>query len=245
MPRGGTLAISSAMVSSAGIPGAFHEKVNAADYVCIRISDTGSGMDDKTKKALFEPFFTTRQEKGHRGLGLSTVYAIVTQSNGFIQIDTQEGRGTTVNLFFPAALATPAEKPVSKPAEVKTTHGTILLVEDEPGLRAILIKLLERSGYRVIDSGEPAGILSELLTNKPHIDLLLTDVIMPGMNGKQLSESLERAYPGLKVLFMSGYPADVLGAHGIIPDEIHFLSKPFTNQRLIEKIEELISGEKK
>ncbi|RPJ09058.1 MAG: hypothetical protein EHM28_02580, partial [Spirochaetaceae bacterium] len=139
MPKGGTLSISTYMVKAKDLPEAFAEKATVTDYVCIRITDTGSGMDDKTKTSLFEPFFTTRQNEGHRGLGLSTVYSIIIQNQGFIHVDTSEGQGTTVRLFIPGVLnqSEAAEKPATL---MDFSSKTILVVEDEPDLRTILIR---------------------------------------------------------------------------------------------------------
>jgi PAS domain S-box-containing protein len=199
-------------------------------FVRLQVTDTGSGMDAETRERIFEPFFSTKS--GGSGLGLATVYGIVTQSGGQISLSTAPGRGTTFELYFPAAAGAGPIRPA--PGEVTGLEGdeTILLVEDEGPVRELVMELLESHGYTVLAAATPAEALEISGREQGRLDLLLTDVVMPGMNGRELAEQLLAKEPGLRVLFTSGYPADQLIRHGIAEAVAAFIEKPYLPDEL-------------
>jgi PAS domain S-box-containing protein len=209
--------------------------VAAGEFVTLSVRDTGHGMSREVAAHIFEPFFTTKEEGKGTGLGLATVYGIVTQSGGAIELDTRPGRGTTFNLHLPAAAEAcePVER--SHPDEAQG-RGTVLLVEDEDPVRAILGKSLEASGYRVIEARSGAEALRVLRGKTAQVDVVLTDIVMPGMSGLVLSETVSTEWPGTPVLFMSGHAADAIARHGFDPTRARFLQKPFSTQTLCREL---------
>ena len=207
------------------------------EYVRLAVSDDGCGMDAETLAHLFEPFFTTKGVGRGTGLGLATLYGVVQQNRGFIHVSSAPGRGTTFTLYWPrhrdkgapAALAGPAE-PASR------GHETVLLVEDEPALLHLGATMLEKLGYRVLAADTPGEAIRLAEEHAGAIHLLMTDVVMPEMNGRDLARRLLSLYPNLKRLFMSGYTASVIAPHGVLDDGVHFLQKPFALQELAAKI---------
>ena len=213
--------------------------------VHLTISDTGCGMEESIRERVFEPFFTTKGIGKGTGLGLSTVYGIVRQNDGAIQVSSHPGLGTTFELDFPMALE--GEIAEAAPAKSKLkpeAAGTILLAEDEPAVRGLVRETLRQLGYTVLEAGDGYEALKLLEQHKAEIQLLLTDVIMPLMNGQELAERLRAIRPGMKVLYMSGYTNDVLAFHGIEP-EIDFIQKPFTSSDLAEKLERVLATAKR
>ncbi|OFW60995.1 MAG: hypothetical protein A2133_04260 [Actinobacteria bacterium RBG_16_64_13] len=236
MPRGGSLAIAVSPVEIDDSYGESHAGVEPGPYVMLSVSDTGSGMDAETKRRIFEPFYTTKGEGRGTGLGLSTVYGIVHQSGGSIWVYSEPGNGTTFRVYLPQAEGEP--EPVAPP-EVGAAGGKgqlILIVEDEPSLRSLASLMIERLEYRAVEAanGGEALILVEEEGLRP--DLLLTDVIMPGMSGSVLVERLRKTLPDLRVIFMSGYPDSAMANHGIIDSDISFLQKPFSMSGLAAKV---------
>ena len=237
MPKGGTIAISTSNVELNEAYLDSHFSVLPGRYVLLSVSDTGCGMDDKTLFHIFEPFFTTKGPGQGTGLGLSTVYGIVKQSNGYIWVYSELQKGTTFKLYFPLY-----EGGVPEPQEwssnVRSVGGTetILVVEDDEPLRKLTVALLESTGYRVLeaDNGETAIRSVQHLIES--IDLLLTDVLMPVMSGVDLSVNLRKLRPGLKVLLMSGYAGDLIARHRGSEPDIALLEKPFTRNDLLAKI---------
>jgi PAS domain S-box-containing protein len=209
-------------------------------YVMLAVSDDGCGMDEETLDRLFEPFFTTKEVGKGTGLGLSTVYGIVQQNGGFIQVSSQPGQGATFKMYLPRTLETAAaEKTPAAKIVVKGTE-TVLLVEDEPSILELAKTVLDRLGYAVLAAGSPAEALRIAERHRAPIDLLITDVVMPGMNGQQLKERIEKDLPDIKVLFMSGYAADAVAHRGILENDVQFLQKPFSNRSLGEKVREVL-----
>jgi nitrogen-specific signal transduction histidine kinase/ActR/RegA family two-component response regulator len=212
-------------------------------HVLLSVTDTGTGMNEEVQAHLFEPFFTTKEVGKGTGLGLSTVYGIVKQSGGQIDIRTRPGEGTTVRLYFPRIEGVPAGK-VARGGKPAAAHGTetILLVEDDEGLRELGRLILTASGYTVLTArdGNEALQLCAGLTGPLH--LLVTDVVMPQLSGRQLADQLLAQRPGLKVLFLSGYPRDVLQAHGVGESALPFLPKPFTPATLTRKVREVLDA---
>lgn len=213
------------------------------EYVKLSLSDDGCGIEKEVAAKIFEPFFTTKGLNG-TGLGLSTVYGIVKQNNGFINIYSEPGEGTTFKIYLPIQNDETAWKADTQQESPETSRGeTLLLVEDDVTILEMSVTLLERMNYRVLTANSPAEALriAEEYTGK--IDLLVTDVIMPEMNGKALSHRLLELLPGLKVMYMSGYTANVIAHHGILDEGIHFLQKPFSKRELSKKIREVLEVE--
>ncbi len=244
MPHGGKLTIETANVTLDANYARFHAPVKPGDYVMLAISDTGMGMDADTQAHIFEPFYTTKGLKG-TGLGLSTVYGIVKQSEGYIWLYSETGKGTSFKIYLPRFSAT-GEALASQPAlaadadQPSPGHETILLVEDEENLRRLARQSLETQGYRVIDAPDGAAAMKISQAHKGPIHLLLTDVIMPGMNGRELANQLSPTRPEMRVLYMSGYTENHIGHNGTLDQGITLLQKPFTLPALKAKVREVL-----
>jgi hemerythrin-like metal-binding protein len=235
MPSGGTLTIESANAQVGDALVATHPFMRAGPHVRLSIQDSGLGMSPEVKAHLFEPFFTTKPEGHGTGLGLATVYGIVKQSEGYILIESEPGRGTRVDLYFPRI---EEAKAAAKPALPPTARGTeaVLLVEDDAQVRRIAVRALQAAGYRAIVASTGREALDLAEREGSEFDLLLTDVIMPGLNGRELAETLRRRRPNLRVLYMSGYTQDVISQAGVLDSGIEFLPKPFTPELLQESV---------
>ncbi len=247
MPKGGKLSIETSNVYLDEAYARDHVTVAPGDYVMLAISDTGCGMDEETRLRIFEPFFTTKELGKGTGLGLSMVYGIVKQSGGNIWVYSEEDRGTTFKTYFPRVTAEAEEyKRTAHPCEVPKGSETILLVEDAEWVRTLARQVLETAGYRVLEaeSADAAIRLCENM-NGDRIDLLLTDVVMPGMSGNDMSRILLKKQPGMPVLYMSGYTDDAIVRHGVLEAGINFLEKPFTPAALALKVREVINSGKR
>jgi CheY-like chemotaxis protein len=200
-------------------------------------------MDAETKRRLFEPFFTTREKGKGTGLGLATVYGIVKQSGGFIWVETEPGRGTTFTLHLPR-VAGPAETPEGARAVRQESRGTeaILVAEDESAVRAVVCRALRAHGYTVLEAENAAGALRLAAQPGLHLDLLLTDVVMPGLSGGALARRLLEERPGLRVLYMSGYSDEAIGRHGALEPGTHFVQKPFASDVLLRAVREALDA---
>jgi PAS domain S-box-containing protein len=217
--------------------------VEPGDFIMVNVSDSGFGMNEDTLNRIFEPFFTTKEYGKGTGLGLATVYGIVKQNCGAIKVSSQPGAGTNVIIFLPRVTRkgkAVAEK--HRPVDIKGTE-TILLVEDEEAVRALTEKLLASRGYTVILAETPEEAIREGRQREIKIDLLLTDVVMPHMNGRELYHRMREIRPGIKVLFMSGYAADVIAKHGVLEEDTTFVAKPFTVDALVMKVREALEKE--
>ncbi len=219
-------------------------EVKPGDYVMMVFSDNGRGMDPETAKNIFEPFFTTKQVGQGTGLGLATLYGIVKQNNGFVNVYSEPGRGTTFKLYFPRYRSTAAgTKKVPRPAAAERGAETILLVEDEKYILEMAAIMLERLGYRVISAASPTEAVRRVEDEGAGpVDLLLTDVVMPEMNGREMADRLLRVHPEMKCLFMSGYTADVIASHGVLETGVAFINKPFSINGLAAKVREVLEG---
>jgi PAS domain S-box-containing protein len=245
MPSGGKLTIETSNLSLDEEHARFHPPLIPGKYVMLAISDTGAGMDSETQSRIFEPFFTTKGTKG-TGLGLSTVYGIVKQSGGYIWVSSEQGKGTTFKIYLPRvaeAVESPAQVVVA-PESAATEPGTetILLVEDEANLRYLARQFLEKQGYRVIDAADGAVAMQIAVAHEGVIHLLLTDVIMPGMNGRELAQRISEIRPNVKVLYMSGYTENVIGRNGTLDAGVRLLQKPFTLRDLKSKVREVLDS---
>ncbi|HUJ24009.1 MAG TPA: PAS domain S-box protein [Bryobacteraceae bacterium] len=245
MPNAGRFRIETSMVDA---PDKQREDSPCMTGKCVRvrISDTGCGMDDRTRERAFEPFFTTKGLGKGTGLGLSTVYGVVRQNHGTIHLSSELGKGTIFDLYFPPAPESDAESERPAGRVRKPQVGTTVLVaEDEPAVRGLVRETLEQLGYTVLEAADGYEALGLFEQRKGEIHLLLTDVIMPLMNGHELAMRLESIHSGTKVLFMSGYTDEVLAFHGVVQPEIDFIQKPFTPSELAGKVEMVLSTDRR
>ncbi|MDA8135976.1 MAG: response regulator [Desulfobacteraceae bacterium] len=222
-----------------------HEDFLPGDYVMTAISDNGCGMDKKVLGNLFEPFFTTKGVGKGTGLGLATVYGIVKQNNGFINVYSEPENGTTFKIYLPRHAETKIVKQNSKIKQADPTGcETILLVEDEEAILNVTTVMLQRLGYTVLATPNLAKAVDIGKSHAKNIDLLITDVIMPGMNGKDLVKRIGQLFPDIKALFMSGYTSDVIAHHGVLDKGVYFIQKPFSRQELSKKVREVLDDGK-
>ncbi|MBN2536030.1 MAG: PAS domain S-box protein [Spirochaetales bacterium] len=245
MLKGGTLCIETTRISLNESITASHSEIKPGEYILLRISDTGHGIDNQIKDHIFEPFFTARKQGRGAGLGLSTVYGIIKQHEGFINVITNKDRGTMFEIYIPAVNGEFQNKDevIEQFINLKGGNETILLVEDEEMVRTFTKRFLSYQGYNVLEVSHPHEAGQLCITYECPIDLLLTDVVMPEMNGKELYEKLKHVIPGLKVLYMSGYSGDILAHHGVLDDDTNFIYKPFTIEALTSKIRMILDGE--
>ena len=214
--------------------------ISAGPYVMLAVSDTGAGMDPDTQARIFEPFFTTKEAGKGTGLGLATVYGIVKQSNGYIWVYSEQGHGTTFKIYLPRVDVVAEALEPAIPAAQRPGTETILLVEDDWQLRDLARSLLSSLGYTVLTVDSVAEVEAVCRHHAGAIQLLLTDVVMPGMSGKELARRVTQSYPGTRVLYMSGYTTDTIVHHGVRETGIHFLQKPFTSTALATKVREVL-----
>jgi len=240
MPDGGKLIIETSNVNADEAYVQQHATVKPGPYVVLSVSDTGSGIDKAMQERIFEPFFTTKQRGKGTGLGLATVYGIVKQSEGYIWVYSEPGMGTTFKAYLPRTGE--VLEPVLPEAKVMTTGGseTVLLVEDEPVLRELIETMLQIDGYEVLAAESPAVGLERARASSGKIDLFITDVILPGMNGKALADELIKTRPDIRVLFISGYTEDVVLHHKATATGGCFLQKPFSRESLGRKVREAL-----
>jgi signal transduction histidine kinase len=243
MPAGGRLSIgtSNSKLSAETDTGALHPP--AGDYVMLAVSDTGTGMTDEVQRRLFDPFFTTKDQGRGTGLGLSTVYGIVKQSGGEIYVYSEIGEGSTFKVYFPRFISS-AEKRPNQVEPPQLCHGTetVLLVEDDANLRLLIARVLGACGYTVLAAN--GGVEALAIADNPAIciDAVITDVVMPGMNGRELVEKLVATRPGMGSLLMSGYTDDDVLRRGVLQGETAFLQKPFTPDQLTKKVRKVLDG---
>jgi two-component system cell cycle sensor histidine kinase/response regulator CckA len=222
---------------------ASHAGFAIGTYVALVVSDDGCGMDTETLSHLFEPFFTTKEIGKGTGLGLATVYGIVKQNHGYINVNSEPGHGATVTIYLPLHLdRTEQGSKMDAVKRVETGGETILLVEDEPAILKMTRAMLERQHYTVLTAGTPEDAMRIGREYAGHIHLLVTDVIMPEMNGRELARNLISLYPQIGCLFMSGYTADVITHHGVLEEGVHFIQKPFSVDELAAKVQEALDG---
>jgi two-component system cell cycle sensor histidine kinase/response regulator CckA len=242
MPSGGTLLMETTNVELSEAYVHQHPGLPFGQCVVLTVSDTGHGMDDETLEHIFEPFFTTKELGKGTGMGLASVHGIVTQSGGSVSVSSTPGKGTTFQIYLPAETVSaeaPAEKPVE---EIARGSETILVVEDEANLREITRVFLEDCGYRVLEAADGNEALQIAESFSHPIHLILTDVIMPGMNGRQLAEQILSARPGMKAVYMTGYMDDMVVQHKVLEPGIPLLQKPFDLVRLTRKIRTVLDG---
>jgi PAS domain S-box-containing protein len=242
MPRGGRITIETANVILDETYARSHVGVRPGPFVMLAVSDTGCGMDAASRRRIFEPFFTTKDRSKGTGLGLATVYGTVKQVGGDIWVYSEPGRGTTLKMYFPAFAETSGTPAVTKPeppTEVGT--GTILLVEDEKAVRDLTVRMLQRLGYNVLVAASGSEAIEIAGSYPDPISILLTDVVMPNMSGRQVADQLLSARPGLKVLYLSGYTDTTVIHHGVPETGVDFLPKPFSRDVLAKKMREILA----
>jgi two-component system cell cycle sensor histidine kinase/response regulator CckA len=246
MPSGGKLKIETADVELDVAYTRTHPGSNIGSYVMLAVTDTGAGMTSETLAHIFEPFFTTKERGKGTGLGLATVYGVVKQSNGYIWVDSTPGKGSSFQIYLPRYTGAAATEELSATSPEKLRGSeTILLVEDAEPLRKLAHNFLQTVGFRVLSAESGEHAMEVAAKHGGALDLLLTDVVMPGMNGRVLAEELSRRQPGLKVLYISGYTDAFIAGHGVLEQGIHLLHKPFSEDALIRKVREVIDGSKK
>jgi CheY-like chemotaxis protein len=238
MPQGGRLTVATEHVT-------LDDRGDAPSgaYAALRVSDNGVGMSAEVRSRIFEPFFTTKEQGKGTGLGLSTVYGIVTQSGGFIDVESEVGRGTTFRVFLPVHRQE-SEQSVQGPAQEELLRGaeTVLVVEDNEAVRDLAEQYLTECGYRVLKAADGVEAVQIARQHRERIQLLLTDVVMPGLSGGRLVESLKAFLPEMKVIFMSGYMDDALARHGVSISAYPFLQKPFSITEISRKVREVLDG---
>ena len=243
MPRGGILTIETSQATLDDESAAHQAVVTPGEYVVVALSDTGVGMDAETQARVFEPFFTTKERGKGTGLGLATAYGIVKQSGGYIWVYSEVGIGTTFRIYLPR-VSEPAEPPLIPPATRGDLRGseTILVVEDQDEVRNLIRRILEARGYRIITAANGPAALQVAATHEGSIDLLVTDVVMPGMSGREVSLLLTAGRKGLRTLFLSGYTDESIVHHGILEAGVEFLQKPFSAEVLARRVREVLEA---
>jgi PAS domain S-box-containing protein len=242
MPRGGRLLVETALVELDDSFVATHRGAEEGPHVMLAVRDDGVGMDEDTMKHVFEPFFTTKSQG--TGLGLATVYGIVKQHGGSIWVQSEVGKGTEVACYFPVVRSEPDREPArSRGEEALSQKGTVMVVEDEPAVRKLAVTALERQGYTLLSAGDGQECLEVLEGHTGPVDLLLTDVVLPGMDGRSLFEKVKELYPDTKGLFMSGYSEEVITHHGVLDEGIALVQKPFSIRYLVQRVREIVQGE--
>jgi CheY-like chemotaxis protein len=242
MPDGGTLTIEATNMEINEQEASGYPQIVPGEYIMIAVSDTGLGMDKATVEHIFDPFFTTKETGRGTGLGLSTVYGIVEKHGGTISVCSETGHGSTFRIFIPRITQKGAKVKEQKPSQDEVIGGneTILLAEDNEMVRTMTLAMLQSLGYNVLVAENPDQCIKLVMEHKSSIRMLLSDVVMPVMNGRELFDRLCLVLPELKVLYMSGYPSDVIGQHGVLDEGMHFIQKPFSMEALSQKVRDVI-----
>jgi CheY-like chemotaxis protein len=245
MPNGGRLMIETANIRLAeGLPGTGID-APAGEYVMLAVGDTGVGMDPEVQAHLFEPFFTTKGPGKGTGLGLATVYGIVKQSGGYVGVESELGRGSVFRIYLPRVDESPEALEPTMGGRAPRGSETVLVVEDDDALRELAREILEMHGYTVIDARHPGEALLIVERRTGRIDLLVTDVVMPEMSGRELAERLSAVRPLLKVLYMSGYTDDAIVHHGVLDAGITLIQKPFAPDAFAGKVREVLDSRRR
>jgi len=244
MPSGGKLTIETANVELDESYARSHVDVKQGHYVMFSVSDTGVGMSPEVRERIFEPFFTTKEKGKGTGFGLSTTYGIVKQSEGHIWVYSVQGKGTTFKIYLPR-VNEPREAITEEILKEELPRGdeTILIVEDEEEVRKLARKILEKQGYRILETLNGDDALLACETRKSPIHLMLTDIVMPGMSGSELAKLLKPLYPEIRILYMSGYTDNAIVRHGALGKGVNYIQKPFTMEGLARKVREVLDKE--
>lgn len=243
MPHGGKILIRTENILLDESFRNFHRLAKPGEYVLMAFSDTGCGMDEETRRMIFEPFFTTKEQGKGTGLGLSTVYGIVMQSGGFIDVYSEPGAGSVFKIYLPSAQGVSIKHDNEETEDAEAGHGeTILVVEDDESVRKLTVDILGDAGYQVIAATGPLMAIDFMEKNGESVDLLLTDILMPGMNAPELIDKIHKIKPNINHLCMSGYPEQVLQLEKILHGQVNFINKPFTRRKLLQKVRATING---
>jgi CheY-like chemotaxis protein len=242
MPRGGALIIETANVTLAEDYVRSHTGVLAGEYVMLAVSDTGTGMSEDTKAHLFEPFFTTKEAGRGTGLGLATCYGIVRKAGGHIGVYSETGVGTAMKVYLPRAASKGDAAEVTAVAPVARGSETILVVEDDNAVRTITLRVLKAQGYNVLEAADGPSALAALESHQGPVQLLFTDVVLPGMGGREVAERVRALRPDMKILFTSGYTDDVILQNKLLEHNVLVLQKPFTPATLAAKVREILDA---
>jgi two-component system cell cycle sensor histidine kinase/response regulator CckA len=244
MPQGGKLSIETANVEMDEASATRPRYFVPGSYVLLKVTDTGCGMSPDVRAHVFEPFFTTKEKGKGTGLGLATVYGVIKQSGGYVLVESELGKGTTFEVYLPRVAAAPELTKVPRPSAklIKKHQAAVLLVEDESSLRNLTRNVLQERGYTVYEAADAFQALDIAKQSGIGIDLLLTDVIMPGMSGRALADALSNSRPETRVLYMSGYTDGEIATQGVLDAETSILRKPFTQDELIRRVEEVLIG---
>jgi two-component system cell cycle sensor histidine kinase/response regulator CckA len=240
MPQGGRLRLETLNVAVDGKTPAPHPFIAPGEYVALVVADNGIGMDQPTRERIFEPFFTTKERGKGTGLGLATVYGIVKQSGGYIWAESEPGAGSVFHTLLPRVAPPSGPRTAPAAAEFHSGGETILLVEDNPAVRRMAAEVLQKAGYRVLTAPSGADALRIAVKHDGKFDLLLTDIVMPGMTGPELSSQLLARFPSVRVLYMSGYPDEAIERHGVRGRSVRVLQKPFTHATLAQGVREAL-----
>ena len=245
MPAGGALTLTTGTTDIDATDPASRTGVVPGRYACMKVSDTGAGMTREVIDRAFEPFFTTKSRGQGTGLGLASVYGIITQARGHVRVYSEPGIGTTFTILLPATGhdAVPARAPTSASASACGTGETILVVEDEPAMREVTRRILSRGGYQVITAANGREAIQVATNHDGGIDVLVSDIVMPQMLGQEAAERIRALRPGVKVLFMSGYTRGLLDSKGIAAGDVNLIEKPFTEESLLTRLRQVIAGE--
>jgi len=244
MPAGGKLTLETADVTLDEHYCRNHAYAVPGEYVMLSVSDTGTGMSDEVRKHLFEPFFTTKP-KGHgTGLGLSMVYGAVRQNKGIIEVYSVEGRGTSFKMYFPLSSCEKiSEDGICEDETPGRGHETLLIVEDSPLVLDFSVNVLEEAGYRILEAESGEEGIKSSASYKEEIDLLITDVVLPGINGKALAEEIQKQRPGIKVLYTSGYTENFIVQQDLAKKGVSFIGKPYSAHSFLRKIREILDSD--
>ena len=241
MPRGGRLRIETSNASIADGGSKPQPFLAPGEYISLIVQDSGHGMDSKTRARIFEPFFTTKEKGKGTGLGLATVYGIVKQSGGYIWVESEIGRGSAFHTLLPRVPAPAVTRVQQEVFDFRSGGESVLLVEDDPAVRRMSAEALRSAGYHVLVAPSAADALRLAENLKTRLDLLLTDVVMPGMTGAELANQFHYRYPNVRILYMTGYTDDALGHHGLQGQSGHVLQKPFTHETLARRVAEALA----
>ena len=241
MPDGGRLVLETRNVDITADDGGRHPALPPGPYVVLLVSDTGHGMPPEVLEHMFEPFFTTRGQGHGTGLGLATVYGVVTQSGGHVEVESAVGSGTTFRVYLPVADPLSGEEPAGAGPALPRASETVLVIEDAEPLREMVQEILEAEGYRVLSAENGQRALAVAAAHDGPIGVVITDVVMPGMSGPTVAEKLLALRPGARVLFMSGYTDEAMGQHGVLDGATHFIQKPFSADALLRKVREVLA----
>lgn len=245
MPKGGTLTIETEIVPTTATFTARHPGISHRTLVCVTVRDTGCGMNDEVKAHVFEPFFTTKEIGKGTGLGLSMVYGIIKQSGGDIEVESAPSRGTTFRIYFPQVIMEHSKKDKDKDKDKDVVSGgneTVLFVEDEDGLRRLGVRAMKAAGYEVLSAADGREALAVIERQGRAVDLLVTDVVMPGMSGRQLAQAIASKKMVRRTLFISGFTDDAIVQHGVLEPGLAFMYKPFSPDVLLRKMREILDG---